>query len=187
MSEMGRGPSSWAPDGNTLAFLEKAPETGLDIWMKKRDQPPQAWLKTRFREWGAAFSRDGKYVAYVSDESGQYEIYVRPASGEGAKWQVSTEGGEEPLWSKDGRELFFRNGPKWMAAKVTTEPQFRADTPHRLFEGPYLNVPGVSYDVTADGRFLMLEENYKQPPTAQLQAIFNWSEEVKRRVPTGRK
>jgi Tol biopolymer transport system component len=187
MSEMGRGPSSWSPDGSTLAFLDKAPETGLDIWMKKRGQPPQPWLKTRFREWGAAFSRDGKYVAYVSDESGQYEVYVRPASGEGVMWQVSTEGGEEPVWSKDGRELFYRNGPKWMAAEVTTETQFKAGTPRLLFEGPYLNVPGVSYDVAADGRFLMLEENYKQPPTTQLQAILNWSEEVKRRVPTGSK
>jgi serine/threonine-protein kinase len=187
MSEMGRGPSSWSPDGSTLAFLDKAPETGLDIWMNKRGQPAAPWLKTRFREWGAAFSRDGKFVAYVSDESGQYEVYVRPASGEGAQWQVSTEGGEEPVWSKDGRELFYRNGPKWMAAEVTTETQFKAGTPRLLFEGPYLNVPGVSYDVAADGRFLMLEENYKQPPTTQLQAIINWSEEVKRRVPTGSK
>ncbi len=168
-------------------YTETAPETNLDIGIIRRGQSPQTWLKTRFREWGAAFSRDGKYIAYVSDESGQYEVYVRPASGEGAKWQVSTEGGEEPLWSKDGRELFYRNGPKWMAAEVATQPQFRAGTPRLLFEGPYLNVAGVSYDVAADGRFLMLEENYKQPPTTQLQAIFNWSEEVKRRVPAGSK
>ena len=74
-----------------------------------------------------------------------------------------------------------------MAAEVTTEPQFKAGTPRMLFEGPYLNVPGVSYDVAADGRLLMLEENYKQAPTTQLQAIFNWSEEVKRRIPIGSK
>jgi serine/threonine-protein kinase len=182
-----RPPVSWSPDGNILMYTETAPETNLDLGIIRRGQSPQTWLKTRFREWGAAFSRDGKYIAYVSDESGQYEVYVRPASGEGAKWQVSTEGGEEPLWSKDGRELFYRNGPRWMAAEVTTQPQFRAGTPRMLFEGPYLNVAGVSYDVAADGRFLMLEENYKQPPTTQLQAIFNWSEEVKRRVPAGSK
>ena len=135
----------------------------------------------------ASFSRDGKYVAYSCDESGQYEIYVRPASGEGGKWQISSEGGEEPLWSKNGSELFYRNGPKWMAVDVTTDQQFKAGSPHMLFEGPYLNVPGVSYDVSADGRFLMLEENFKQPPTLQLQAIFNWGEEVKRRVPAGSK
>src|SRR6266508_1243745 len=174
---------SWSPDGKTLVFMQNTPETSVDVWMKSGDQPPRPWLMTRFRELLAAFSRDGKYVAYVSDESGQYEIYVRTASGEGAKWQVSNEGGEEPLWSRDGRELFFRNGPKWMAAEVKTEREFKAGTPHMLFEGPYLNVPGVSYDVAADGRFLMLEENYEQPTTLQLQVILNWSEEVKRRIP----
>jgi serine/threonine protein kinase/Tol biopolymer transport system component len=174
---------SWSPDGKTLVFMRNTPETSLDLWMKSGDQPPRPWLVTPFRELLAAFSRDGKYVAYTSDESGQYEIYVRPASGEGAKWQISSEGGEEPLWSKDGRELFYRNGPKWMAVDVTTDPQFKAGSPHMLFEGPYLNVPGVSYDVAADGRFLMLEENFKQPPTLQVQAVFNWAEEVKRRVP----
>ncbi len=182
-----REPESWSPDGNILAYMETTPETNLDLGMIRRGQSPQPWLKTRFREWGAAFSRDGKYVAYVSDDSGQYEIYVRPASGEGAKWQGSTEGGEEPLWSKDGRELFYRNGPKWMAAEVTTQPQFKAGTPRILFEGPYLNVAGVSYDLAPDGRFLLLEENYKQPTTTQLQVILNWSEEVKRRVPVGSK
>jgi Tol biopolymer transport system component len=178
---------SWSPDGKTLVFMQNTPETSLDLWMKSGDLPPRPWLVTRFRELLATFSRNGKYVAYTSDESGQYEIYVRPASGEGAKWQVSSEGGEEPLWSKDGHELFYRNGPKWMAVDVTTDPQFKAGTPHMLFEGPYLNVPGVSYDVAADGRFLLLEENFKQPPTLQLQAIFNWGEEVKRRVPAGSK
>jgi eukaryotic-like serine/threonine-protein kinase len=176
---------SWSPDGKTLVFMRNTPETSLDLWMKSGDQAPRPWLVTPFRELLAAFSRDGKYVAYTSDESGQYEIYVRPASGEGAKWQLSSEGGEEPVWSKNGHELFYRNGPKWMAVEVTTEPQFKAGTPHMLFEGPYLNVPGVSYDVAADGRFLMLEENYKQPTTTQLQVILNWSEEVKRRIPAG--
>jgi eukaryotic-like serine/threonine-protein kinase len=178
---------SWSPDGKSLLFMQVTPETGLDLWMKSGDQPPRPWLVTPFREMLADFSRDGKYVAYSSDESGQHEVYVRPASGEGARWQVSTEGGEEALWSKDGRELFYRNGPKWMAVAVTTNPQFKASAPRMLFEGPYRNVRGVSYDVASDGRFLMLEENYKQPPTTQLQAILNWSEEVKRRVPAGKK
>jgi len=74
-----------------------------------------------------------------------------------------------------------------MAAEVTTQPQFKAGTPWILFEGPYLNVAGVSYDLAPDGRFLLLEENYKQPTTTQLQVILNWSEEVKRRVPVGSK
>ena len=154
--------------------------------MKTGDEQPRPWLMTKFSELLASYSPNGKYVAYCSDESGQYEIYVRPASGEGAKWQLSTESGEEPIWSRDGRELFYRNGQKWMAVDVTTDQEFKSGSPHLLFEGSYLNIPGVSYDVAADGRFLMLEENSKQPPTFQVQAIFNWADEVKRRVPAGK-
>jgi hypothetical protein len=73
-----------------------------------------------------------------------------------------------------------------MATEIKTEPQFQSGPPQLLFEGPYLNVPGVSYDVASDGRFLMLEENFKQTPTLQVQVILNWAEEVKRRVPVGR-
>ena len=74
-----------------------------------------------------------------------------------------------------------------MAAEIATEPQFTASTPPMLFEGPFLNVPGFSYDVGADGRFLMLEESDKQPVTTQVQVIFNWSDEVKQRAPVARK
>jgi serine/threonine-protein kinase len=173
---------TWSPDGKTLLYMNVAPETSLDLWVKPGDEQPRPWLMTKFSELLASYSPDGKYVAYCSDESGQYEIYVRPASGEGAKWQISTESGEEPMWSKDGHELFYRNGQKWMAVDVTTAQEFKSGSPHLLFEGPYLNIPGVSYDVAKDGRFLMLEENFKQPPTQQVQAIFNWGDEVKRRV-----
>lgn len=164
-------------------FMQMTPETSLDLWIKTGDEQPRPWLVTRFRELLASFSRDGRYVAYTSDESGQYEIYVRPVSGEGEKWQISSEGGEEPLWSRDGRELIFRNGLKWMAVDVNTSSGLKHGRPRMLFEGPYINVPGFSFDVAGDGRFLLLEENHKQPPTLQLQAIFNWADEVQRRVP----
>lgn len=176
-----------SPDGKNLLFLQTEPETGLDLWLKTGDQPPKPWLNSPFREMQPDFSRDGKWVAYVSDESGQYEIYVRPFFGEGRKVQISTAGGEEPIWSLDGRELFYRDGRKWMAVEVTTEPHLKAGDPRKLFEGAYLNVRGVSYDVGANGRFLLLEENFKQPPTTQLHAIFNWSTEVKRRSVAGGK
>ena len=73
-----------------------------------------------------------------------------------------------------------------MAVEVTINQEFNVGSPRMLFDGPYRNVPGVFYDVATDGRFLMLEENFKQPRTSQIQAIFNWSEEVKRRVPVGK-
>ncbi len=176
-------PGSWSPDGKLLAFQEHSPDTGFDLWIfpLEGDRRKVSWLKTKFNEWGSAFSRDGKWIAYTSDESGQYEVYVRPFSGPGGKRQISNAGGEEVTWSPDGRTLFYREGLKWLSAGVQYQPEFRADAPTLMFEGPYLNVPGVSYDVAPDGQhFLMIEENQKQAPTTLVNVVLNWSEELKR-------
>ena len=179
-------PASVSPNGKLLAIQENEPDTGVDLAMLplEGDRRPYSWLKTKFNEWGAVFSRDGNWVAYISDESGQYEIYVRPLEGSGGKRQISTSGGEEVTWSPDGHTLFYRDGLKWMSVAVQTQGEFRAEAPKVMFEGPYLNVPGVSYDVTPDGQhFIMIEENQKQAATTQLNIVFNWFEELKRRVP----
>src|SRR5262245_50727887 len=99
------------------------------------------------------------YIAYISDESGRYEIYVQPFPDKNKKWQISTEGGEEPLWSRDGRELFYRFGQKWMVAEIqASSGEFKAARPRVLFEGSYVNVPGLSYDAAPDGkRFLVIK------------------------------
>jgi eukaryotic-like serine/threonine-protein kinase len=176
-------PGSWSPDGKLLAFQDHHPETGFDLWTlpMEGDRQPISWLKTKFNEWGPVFSRDGKWIAYISDESGQYEVYVRPYPGPGGKRQISTTGGEEVLWSRDGRTLYYREGVKFISVAIQTQPEFRADAPKVMFEGPYLNVPGVSYDVAPDGQhFLMIEENQKQAPTTQLNVVLNWFEELKR-------
>jgi len=179
-------PACLSPDGKLLVFQQNDPDTGVDLSIVslEGDMQPHSWLKTKFNEWGAAFSRDGKWIAYTSDESGQYEIYVRSFSDSGRKQQISNAGGEEVIWSPDGRALFYREGQKWMSVAVETEREFSAAAPQMMFEGPYLNVPGVSYDVTPDGqRFIMLEESAKQPPTTQLNVVLNWFEDLKRRVP----
>ena len=176
-------PASVSPDGKLLAFQQNAADTGVDLSILplEGDRQPYSWLKSKFNEWGAAFSRDGKWVAYCSDESGQYEIYVRSFPDAGGRRQISTGGGEEVIWPPDGRTLFYREGLKWMSVAVQTQPEFRADAPKAMFEGPYLNVPGVSYDVAPDGKhFLMIEENQKQSPTTQLNVVLNWFEELKR-------
>lgn len=95
---------------------------------------------------------DGKWVAYCSDESGQYEIYARSFPDAGGKRQISTGGGEEVIWSPDGGALYYREGLRWMLVAVQTQPEFRAEAPKVMFEGPYLNVPGVSYGVAPDGQ-----------------------------------
>jgi hypothetical protein len=104
-------------------------------------------------------------------------VYVRLFAGSGPRWQVSVEGGQEPLWSRDGRELFFRREDDMMAADVRLRPSFEAETPRRLFTGRFVQGPWITaYDVTADGkRFLMtsLTEDGGQPP--QVIVALNWN------------
>ena len=160
------GIASFSPDGQLLTFNRRAPDTGLDLWVRAFNgtQAPHPFLRTRSTEVGAKFSPDGRWIAYVSDESGQYEVYVRPYPGPGGKWQVSTQGGGEAIWSPVGNELFYRNGSKWMAVAVTLEPEFTAKTPRGLFEGPYVDVGGLSFDVApTDG-----DSCCSSPPSRQV-------------------
>ena len=191
-SEYLQAPHSWSPDGQLLAFIEGSPTTGVDIWvLRLSDRKTQPFLRTPFTEGGPRFSPDGRWLAYVSDESGRYEIYVQPYPGPGGKWQISTEGGTEPVWNHNGRELFYRIGDKMMAVDIATQPGFAAGKPRMLFEGPYLPTAATiqNYDVSPDGqRFLMLKpsESAGAAPT-QINVVLNWFEELKRRVPPGKK
>ena len=185
-------PMSWSRDGQLLAFGQIDPETGYDIWvLQLNDRKTQPFLRTPFNESVPQFSPDGHRMAYVSDESGRWEVYVQPYPGPGTKWQISTEGGMEPIWNPNGRELFYRIGDKMMAVDITTEPNFKAGKPRVLFERHYEPTPatGPNYDVSPDGqRFLMLKpgEQETAAPT-QINVVLNWSEELKRRVPTAKK
>jgi serine/threonine-protein kinase len=184
-------PLSFTPDGQLLAFIESDPSTGYDIWvMRMSDRKVQPFIRTPFNESAPQFSPDGHWMAYVSNESGPNEIYVQAYPGPGGKWQISTEGGTEPVWSRNGRELFYRNGNKMMAVDVATQPSFTGGKPRLLFEGPYVPTPATfpNYDVSSDGqRFLMLKpsESAEAAPT-QINVVLNWFEELKRRVPVGK-
>jgi Tol biopolymer transport system component len=197
--EYGQVPDSWSPDGQLLAFHEIDPTTGGDIWVLRMGAPgtpgqarkAQPFLRTPFSHSAPRFSRDGRWLAYISVESGRFEIYVQPYPGPGGKWQISTEGSTEPAWNPNGRELFYRSGDKMMAVDITTQPGFAAGTPRMLFEGRYepAPVPNVNYDVSPDGqRFLMLKpsEQTQAAPT-QINVVLNWFEELKQKVPTGKK
>jgi Tol biopolymer transport system component len=178
------GVASFSPDGQLLTFNRRAPDTGLDLWVRSLNgtQAPQLFLRTRFTEVGSKFSPDGRWISYVSDESGQYEVYVRPYPGPGGKWQVSTQGGGEQMWSRDGSELFYRNGNRWMVVAVNLQPEFKAGTPQLMFEGAYVDVGGASFDVTADGQRFLLLEPAEQSPVTHLNVVLNWFEEVKKKV-----
>jgi Tol biopolymer transport system component len=185
-------PASWSPDGQLLAFVEISPTTGYDLWvLRLGDRKAQPFLRTPFSESVPEFSPDGRWLAYISDESGRYEIYVQPYPGPGGKSQISTEGCTEPVWNRNGRELFYRSGNKMMAVEITTQPGFAAGKPRVLFEGQYEPTTATfpSYDVSRDGqRFLMLKPSEQEAaaPT-QINVVLNWFEELKRRVPTGKK
>ncbi|MGH9785611.1 MAG: TolB family protein, partial [Terriglobia bacterium] len=134
------------------------------------------------------FSPDGRFLAYVSDESGRPEIYVQPFPGPGGKWQISTDGGTEPVWGHNG-ELFYWNGNRLMAVETKTQPTFSAGIPRLLFERAYEHVAigTANYDATADGqRFVMVKATDQEAaaPT-QINVVLNWFEELKRKVPAG--
>jgi Tol biopolymer transport system component len=180
--------TSWSADGQHLAYFEISPTNARDIWvLGLDDRKPQPFLATRFNEGAATFSPDGHWMAYVSNESGRPEIYVQPYPGPGGKWQISTDSGTEPLWNRNGRELFYRSGNKMMAVQVTTQPNFSPSKPVVLFEKEYaasqFPATGIAYDVTADGqRFLMVKET-DQASLAQINVVLNWFEELKRLAP----
>ena len=181
--------NSWSPNGQLLAFVEVNPDTGYDIWvLRLADRKAQPFIQTPSNESAPRFSPDGKWLAYISDESGPREIYVQPYPGPGGKWQVSTEGGTEPMWNPNGRELFYRSGNKMMAADIAAQPSFSVGKPQVLFEGPYEPTPATFpyYDVSPDGqRFLMLKPvEQERSALTQINVVQNWFEELKQKVPT---
>jgi eukaryotic-like serine/threonine-protein kinase len=177
--------SCWSPDGKHLAFDEQRPDTGWDVWVLSVGQPqPQPFVRTPANESAPVFSPDGRWLAYSSDETGRAEVYVQRFPGPGGRWQVSAEGGSFPLWARSGRELFYRNGDKMMAADVSSGPAFSAGRPHVVFEGAYLS---AIYDVSPDGRsFLMTKAGDRDPASAQVNVILDWIPELARRVPAAR-
>jgi Tol biopolymer transport system component len=199
-SEYLHAPMSWSPDGQLLAYFEVNPATQRDIWLLRMGDPSpgsgqvrkaQPFLRTQFDEAVPQFSPDGRWLAYISNETGRHEIYVQPYPGPGGKWQISTEGGTEPAWNRNGRELFYRSGDKMMAVDIATQPAFAAGKPRMLFEGPYAPAPypTTNYDVSPDGqRFLMIKPSeQEQAAPTQINVVLNWFEELKRKVPTGTK
>ena len=190
-NEYSQVPRSFSPDGQLLSYVEVNPTTGYDIWvLRVSDHKTEPLLRTPFNESVPAFSPDGHWLAYVSDESDRMEIYVRPYPGPGGKYQISTDGGTEPVWNPNGKELFYRQGNKMMAVDITVHPTFSSSKPKMLFQGPYVPTRATFpyYDVSPDGqRFLMIKLSEQTSTPTQIVVVQNWFEELKRRVPTGTK
>jgi serine/threonine-protein kinase len=183
-------PSAWSPDGRVLALTNvSSTDTNYDILMLPLGKTvPEPFAKTRFNERAPRFSSDGRWVAYVSEESGRGEIYVQPYPGPGGKRQISVDGGSEPVWAANGREMFYWVEDKMMAVSVTTSPTFNADTPRVLFEGrferPVTNFQ--NFDVTADGQRFLMFKGTQAAAAAQITVVLDWATELARRVPIPR-
>jgi len=168
-------PSSFTPDGTTLVFVTKGKETAEDIWTLSLDgvRVARPWLRTPANEWAGRLSPDGRWMAYNSDESGRIEVYVQPFPGPGGKWLISQEGGANPIWSRDGRSLFYRRGDEMLVVDVDTSAGFAVGKPVRLFAGRY-RLTGRDFDVSADGTRLVMMHNDDPRTTSRLGLLLDW-------------
>ena len=176
--------SSWSPDGRDLAYWQFDLPTKEDIWILplSGDRKPYPFLQTPSSERFGAFSPDGHWMAYESNETGRYEVYVQPFPGPGGKWLISTDGGSRPEWSRDGKEIFYITRDHLMAVPVETKPAFSAGRPELLFSGYYF-WSGHYYDVMPDGKHFVFIQNAQQNDRpSQINVVINWREELERRL-----
>ena len=186
--------SSISPDGTTLVLDEQTTTTDLHALALNGERRVTPLVTTMFIETNGELSRDGRWLAYRSNESGRFEVYVRPFPDvDGGRWQVSSGGGLQPLWAPNGRELFYVDlEGRIVAVPIEPGSDFRAGNPHVVVEGAFATIlPGTNgrmYDVSRDGqRFLMIkaDDGREQPaPPPQIVVVQHWTEELKRLVPT---
>ncbi len=176
-------PTSISPDGRLLLCGTSGADTVGDIEVLDLGAKPERRVVVRspFDESQAVFSPDGRYIAYVSGESGRLEVYVQPYPVLDSRTQVSSEGGVQPVWSRDGKELFFRQGRSMMAVEVRTTPAFSVGRPRALFEGGAHESPSAaSYDVTPDGQRFLIVRGRTLTGDPEVEVVLGWSEELRR-------
>jgi serine/threonine-protein kinase len=176
-------PTSISLDGRTLAYINQS--TG-DVFALSLDgdPAPHPVVQTNGYDGGGQFSPDGRWLAYASNESGEFNVYLRPYPGPDRKFPVSTGRGTHPRWNPNGKELFYRDQNKMMAVDVTTTPELKISEPHLLFERRYAYGGAqtiANFDVSPDGqRFLMVRD---ESSSGRLGIVLNWFDELRRRVP----
>jgi Tol biopolymer transport system component len=181
-------PDSVSPDGKYLIYeLDGGPEKKFDLWMLPLfgDRTPQPYLSTSFVESHAAFSPDGRWVAYTSDESGRTEVFVQSFPASGGKWQVSIAGGDQPMWSSDGKELYYiapdRN---LMSVAINPGTTFDAGKPAVLFQ-THVPVTGLTDDrnnylPSSDGQRFLVNHLVDEGNTQPIVVVLNWPADIKK-------
>ena len=187
-SEHPQLPGSWSPDGRTLAFVERDPATGRDIRLLPMagGRTSRPLLDSPFDEGAPRFSPDSRLLAYVSNESGRSEVFVRSlAAGRGV--QVSSNGGAEPVWARDGARLFYRHGDQMAVVSVQSAAPVRVGPPQILFEGTFTmgTLDAANYDVADGDRFLMVQPE-TQSAARDVHVLVNWAAVLRAAPPSGR-
>ena len=185
-------PNSWSTDGRFLAGVTLGQSFDLWVYDLEGEGEVEEYLSTPFIEWYPSFSPDGRWIAYMSDESGRYEVYVRPYPQAGGRWQISVDGGGQPKWSIDGGQLYYRTDTGLMVVDVDARgDSLSVGKPRNLFDGPFRGgVTGLSssgimpdWDVTADGQtFVFFEESNQQGRGTLVTMVTNFDAELQRLV-----
>jgi eukaryotic-like serine/threonine-protein kinase len=174
----------WSPDGRVLLFQANDPRTRniFDLWTYSvADRKATPFLQTPFNEIMGSFSPDGRWIAYVSNESSREEVYVVPFPGPGGKWQISTAGGRAPLWTRGGREIVYvAPGDEITAVEVSTAPTFRAGIPRALFKTRLRPPPGRQFDVTPDGERFLVNLRPGDEVSDPVTLVQNWAADRRR-------
>jgi Tol biopolymer transport system component len=181
----------WSRDGRFVIFSGQTGEDTrndilyLELNANGEASEPQIFLSTSAGEQAPRLSPDGRFVAYVSDESGRREVYVRPFPSSEGRWQVSVNGGTQPRWRRDGAELFYvLDNTVMMSVLITAEQSLGFGQPRKLFESEDLNFRGVSwaqYDVSADGQRFLTSTPAEEEETGRIYIVENWYEEFRDR------
>jgi len=174
----------WSPDGKNILYASRGDKTGQDIWVLplEGDAKPYPLLQSEFGEYHGHFSPDGRFFAYVSNESGRDEVYVQSFPPAGGKWQVSTGGGAQPHWRRDGREVYYiAPDRKLMAVSVKLGETFENGTAIPLFQTQVSFFNNTNrYDVTADGQRFLVNSTVASTKEAPFNVILNWTSTLKR-------
>ena len=175
----------WSPDGSILS-LHDFSQGRLGFVSTERESEGR-WLEPPpgVHYWSGTFSPDGRWLAHGSDETGQEEIWIRSFPDGERVHQISTDGGLEPVLADSG-ELFYHLNTGWSVVRITTDPQPQWDPPELAFETEYVDTPGLSYDVSNDGRYLYVVKSSHPADPTRLNVVHNWFDELRRLVPTDR-
>jgi serine/threonine protein kinase/Tol biopolymer transport system component len=171
---------SWSPDGKLIAYERLGNSGQYEIWMLPMagDHKPYPYLASQFRLNQPAFSTDGNWLAYTSNESGRAEVYVQRFPGPGEKIQVSTDGGSNPEWSRDGKQLIYENSGTLWATEVMVSP-FRVGKSRVLYQGDIWNdAAGPNYTLAPGGKRIVVVERVKDPDGGNLKVVLNWNQEL---------